>query len=117
MTATASSRRIVDYLRRLMSGGLSHVTMEYLPEARHNNGFRTRLIPVVQEFHAALDYRARADCRLAALRSSSMRPCALSAAWSRRGSVLHEDPTYIGTILSYWKDQLEQEIAENTEKA
>jgi AcrR family transcriptional regulator len=62
MTATASSRQIVDYLRRLMSGGLSHVTMEYLPEARHNNGFRIRLIPVVQEFHAALDCRARGPC-------------------------------------------------------
>jgi hypothetical protein len=45
---------IADFLWRLMSGGLFCVTMEYLPEARHNEEFR-RLLPVVRQFHDALD--------------------------------------------------------------
>ncbi len=31
---------VVDYLWRMMAAGLFYVTMEYLPEARHNPGFR-----------------------------------------------------------------------------
>lgn len=114
MTASASSREIVDYLWRLMAGGLFYTTMEYLPEARHNDAFRTRLIPVVQAFHAAIDQiwhhlsrtRGLAPERAQIMLNATM--CLIRGMVAQ--SVLRDDPTYYDAILSYWKDQLEKEI-------
>ena len=55
MERGGSSDEIVDYIWRMMDDRLFYVTMEYLPEARHNPDFRAELIPTVREFHAGLD--------------------------------------------------------------
>ncbi|UTD30426.1 TetR/AcrR family transcriptional regulator [Bradyrhizobium sp. WD16] len=109
-----SSREIVDYLWNLMAGGLFYTTMEYLPEARHNHGFRTRLIPVVQEFHAAIDQtwqhlsqrRGLSPTRAETMLNATM--CLIRGMVAQ--SVLRDDPAYFEAILSYWKEQLEREI-------
>lgn len=109
-----SSREIVDYLWNLMAGGLFYTTMEYLPEARHNDGFRTRLIPVVQEFHAAIDQtwqhlsqrRGLSPTRAETMLNATM--CLIRGMVAQ--SVLRDDPAYFEAILSYWKEQLEREI-------
>ena len=120
MATTASGRQIVDHLWRLMSGGLFYVTMEYLPEARHNDGFRARLIPVVQQFHAALDQIWRHLSRTRGLPTDRAQVILNATMCLIRGmvaqSILRDDPAYFEAILSYWKDQLEKEITETTEK-
>jgi AcrR family transcriptional regulator len=50
-----STDEIVDFLWRIMNDRLFYVTMEFLPEARHNGDFRESIIPVVKEFHAGLN--------------------------------------------------------------
>lgn len=55
MERGGSSDEIVDYIWRMMDDRLFYVTMEYLPEARHNPDFRADLIPMVKDFHAGLD--------------------------------------------------------------
>lgn len=119
-TASASSREIVDYLWRLMVGGLFYTTMEYLPEARHNDGFRIRLIPVVQEFHAAIDQIWRHLSQTHGLAPERAQIMLNATMCLIRGmvaqSVLRDDPTYYDAILSYWKDQLKREIEASPRK-
>ena len=50
-----SSDEIVDYIWTVMSDRLFYVTLEYLPEARHNPDFKADLVPVVRDFHAGPD--------------------------------------------------------------
>jgi AcrR family transcriptional regulator len=105
---------IADFLWRLMSGGLFYVTMEYLPEARHNEEFRRRLLPVVRQFHDALDNVWMRLSDASALGWDQAKVILNTTRCVMRGmvaqSVLRRDPAYYGQILGYWKDHLRREI-------
>lgn len=98
---------IIDYLWRMMADGLFYVTMEYLPEARHNDEFRESLIPVVQEFHRGLDaiWNAFADrqglesARTAMLFNMTM--CLIRGMIAQ--TILRDDPAYYADMLAEWK--------------
>ena len=101
---------IVDYLWEIMSDGLFYMTMEYLPEARHNAVFRARLIPVVQEFHGGLDaiwqaYAAHTrhdGGRTAMLFNMTM--CLIRGMIAQ--TILRDDPGYYRAMLAEWKSVL-----------
>lgn len=105
-----SSDEIVDYLWRIMSDRLFYVTMEYLPEARHNAQFKARLIPVVREFHDGLDAvwtalaeRTGADPhRVGVVMNATM--CLIRGMIAQ--TVLRDDPPYYAELLSFWKAQI-----------
>jgi AcrR family transcriptional regulator len=107
---------IVEHLWAIMSDGLFYITMEYLPEARHNLAFKERLIPVVQRFHDALDavWAHIADTislppdRAKVMLNATM--CLIRGMVAQ--SVLRNEPDYFSKILAYWKQHLRTELAE-----
>ncbi|QTL04093.1 TetR/AcrR family transcriptional regulator [Aquabacter sp. L1I39] len=111
-----SSDEIVDYIWQMMSDRLFYVTMEYLPEARHNDEFKDRLIPVVKKFHAGLDavWMALADRRGAD--AAHTRTVMNTTMCLVRGmiaqTVLREDPAYYREMLSFWKTQVAAQFPE-----
>lgn len=101
---------VVDYLWPMMAGGLFYTTLEYLPEARHNDAFREQLLPVVQDFHAALDtiwtrlaesHRVAPEQVRIAMNASM---CLIRGMIAQ--TVLRDDPAYYGEMLNYWKAHL-----------
>jgi AcrR family transcriptional regulator len=50
-----SADGIVGAISRLMSGRSCRVAMEYMPEARHDEDFRSKVVPTVKESHEGLD--------------------------------------------------------------
>jgi AcrR family transcriptional regulator len=110
-----STDEVVDYLwPMMMDEGLFYVTLEYLPEARHNPGFRAQLLPVVQDFHAALDtiwsrlserYGVPAE-RIRVTMNATM--CLIRGMIAQ--TVLREDPAYFRQILDYWKAHLRESL-------
>ncbi|KGD94048.1 MULTISPECIES: TetR/AcrR family transcriptional regulator [Rhizobium/Agrobacterium group] len=106
-----STDEIVDYLWRVMFDRLFYVTLEYLPEARHNEGFRAGLIPVVHEFHDRLDaiWTALAAHRQAD--PASVRIVMNATMCLIRGMIAQTvlrpaDSTYYETLLEFWKQQV-----------
>lgn len=102
---------IVDHLWRMMAEGLFYVTMEYLPEARHNLAFRERLRPVVRDFHAALDAIWMRVSSAAGLPPDQARISLNATMCLFRGmiaqTVLRDDPAYYRELLDYWKAHLQ----------
>jgi AcrR family transcriptional regulator len=107
---TMSTDDVVDYLWPMMAGGLFYTTLEYLPEARHNDGFREQLLPVVQEFHAALDAiwtrLAESHCVPAAQARVAMNASMCLIRGMIAQTVLRDDPDYYAEMLRYWKAHL-----------
>ncbi|MCQ4160081.1 TetR/AcrR family transcriptional regulator [Roseomonas sp. GC11] len=105
-----STEQVVDYLWRMMAEGLFYVTMEYLPEARHNEAFRARLRPVVREFHAALDAIWDRLSAAAGIPAEQARVSLNATMCLFRGmiaqTVLRDDPAYYAELLDYWKRHL-----------
>ncbi|WP_245263275.1 TetR/AcrR family transcriptional regulator [Azorhizobium doebereinerae] len=116
-----SSDEIVDYIWRMMSDRLFYVTMEYLPEARHNDEFKDRLVPVVKNFHAGLDaiWMALAASRGAdpghtrTVMNASM--CLVRGMIAQ--TVLREDPDYYSEMLAFWKAQVARHFPEKPARA
>ena len=112
--AGGSTDGIVDFIWRMMNDRLFYVTMEYLPEARHNAEFRQRIMPVVKEFHEGLDavWAELADQtgiavdQAGVLMSATM--CLMRGMIAQ--TTVKEDPAYFATILDFWKDRLRQEF-------
>lgn len=111
----ASSDELIDFLWGLMSNRLFHVTLEFLPEARHNAMFRERLVPVVANWHAALDViwndlARRYDVepgRARSLMNATM--CLLRGMIAQ--TILRDDPPYYGRLLEFWKASVRAQIA------
>lgn len=105
-----SSDDIVDYLWALMAGGLFYITLEYLPEARHNAPFRERLLPVVRDFHAALDALWLSVSDAHGLDTAAARIALNTTLCLMRGmvaqSVLKSDADYFADLLAHWKGHL-----------
>jgi len=110
-----SSDEIVDYIWGMMADRLWFVTMEFLPEARHNADFKAQLVPVVRDFHAGLDaiWVALADrtgvdpAKVRTIMNATM--CLVRGMLSQ--TILRSDPTYYKTLLSFWKSQIRQHFA------
>ncbi|WP_439549224.1 TetR/AcrR family transcriptional regulator [Falsiroseomonas sp.] len=101
---------LVDYLWDMMASGLFQVTMEFLPEARHNAPFRERLLPVVREFHAALDASWTRLSAVAGIPQEEAQVSLNATMCLIRGmiaqNVLRNDPAYYAAMLAWWKRQL-----------
>ncbi|TPQ47745.1 TetR/AcrR family transcriptional regulator [Prosthecomicrobium hirschii] len=105
-----SSDEIVDYIWRMMSDRLFYVTMEFLPEARHNADFKARLIPVVRAFHAGLDAIWTALAARSGVDPDRTRTAMNASMCLVRGmiaqTVIRDDPLYYTGLLDFWKTQL-----------
>lgn len=113
MARGGSSDEIVDYAWRMMDDRLFYVTMEYLPEARHNPDFRADLIPTVKEFHAGLDAVWTALAARAGTDPDHTRVVMNATMCLVRGMISQtvlrpNDPTYYGDLLDFWKQQVRQ---------
>ncbi|WP_138466720.1 TetR/AcrR family transcriptional regulator [Poseidonocella sp. HB161398] len=105
-----SADQIVDYLWETMADGLFYVTLEYLPEARHNKALHAHLVPVVQEFHGGLDaiWAVLAEKEgIEAKRAKmllNMTMCLFRGMIAQ--TILRDDPDYYAEMLKEWKAQL-----------
>lgn len=118
MERGGSSDEIVDYIWRMMSDRLFYVTMEYLPEARHNPEFKAELIPTVREFHAGLDAIWTALASRTGVESDHVRTVMNTTMCLVRGmiaqTVLRDDPPYFEQMLGFWKQQVRQQFPTQT---
>jgi len=110
-----SSDEIVDYIWRMMDDRLFYVTMEFLPEARHNDDFRAQLIPTVREFHAGLDAIWTALAVRAGTDPDHTRTVMNATMCLVRGMISQtvlrpNDPTYYDGMLQFWKGQVRQQF-------
>ncbi len=114
MQRGGSSDEIVDYIWRMMSDRLFYVTMEYLPEARHNPSFRADLVPVVREFHAGLDAIWTALAARTGVDPDHVRVVMNATMCLVRGmisqTILRTDPEYYGDMLRFWKQQVRRQF-------
>ncbi|MDI7864687.1 TetR/AcrR family transcriptional regulator [Rhizobiaceae bacterium n13] len=101
---------IVDYIWQFMSDRLFYVTMEYLPETRHNADFKDRLIPVVRRFHAGLDAIWSALARKRGVPEDHARIVMNATMCIVRGmiaqTILRDDQEYYAQMLAFWKDEV-----------
>ncbi len=115
-TRGGSSDEIVDYIWQMMSDRLFYVTMEYLPEARHNDEFKDSLIPVVKNFHAGLDAIWLALAARRGADPTHTRTVMNATMCLVRGmiaqTVLREDPAYYAELLGFWKAQIRQHFSD-----
>lgn len=106
---------IIDYLWRLMADGLFYMTLEYLPEMRHNALFKTRLVPVIQGFHSSLNEiwamisrRYDADPKHAEIALNATM-CLFRGTLAQ--TIVRSDTDYFDEILSMWRHLLRQMFA------
>jgi AcrR family transcriptional regulator len=113
-----SSDEIVDYIWRMMSDRLFYVTMEYLPEARHNDAFRADLVPMVRDFHAGLDAVWNALALRTGVDPDHARIVMNTTMCLVRGmiaqTILRQDARYYADMLSFWKAQMRQHFPAET---
>jgi AcrR family transcriptional regulator len=111
----ASVDELVDFLWGIMANRLFYVTLEYLPEARHNDMFRERLVPVVSDWHAALDgiwnelslrYRLPPG-EARSLMNATM--CVVRGMIAQ--TILRDDPRYYADLLEFWKASIRTRLA------
>src|SRR6478609_5211813 len=109
MERGGSSDEIVDYIWRMMDDRLFYVTMEYLPEARHNPDFRAELIPTVREFHEGLnsvwaELAGQVGVEVEhALVLMNATMCLIRGMIAQ--SATRDDPAYFDALLDFWKEQ------------
>lgn len=99
--------RFLDNLWRMYSGRLLFVTIEHITEARHNEALRGSLIPVVREFHKALDATWREFFQGTSLSRDQVEVVLNATTCLFRGmgvqTVLRNDPAYYEGLLAHWK--------------
>ncbi len=97
----------LDNLWRMYSGRLLFVTIEHITEARHNEALRESLIPVVREFHKALDATWREFFQGTSLSRAEVEVVLNTTTCLFRGmgiqTVLRNDPAYYESLLAHWK--------------
>nr|WP_281434982.1 TetR/AcrR family transcriptional regulator [Rhizobium lemnae] len=105
-----STDEIVDYIWQFMSDRLFYVTMEYLPETRHNADFKARLVPVVKRFHAGLDAIWSALARQKGAPEDHTRLVMNTTMCVVRGmiaqTILRDDQGYYAQMLTFWKSEV-----------
>lgn len=102
--------RFLDELWAMFRGQLFLVTLEHVTEARHNLPLREKLIPVVKDFHAALDAIWREFFRASGLDEAQLETTLNATLCLLRGmgvqTVLRDDPAYYQRLLAWWKAEL-----------
>ncbi|MGF3025522.1 TetR/AcrR family transcriptional regulator [Methylobacterium aquaticum] len=105
-----TSDLVVDYLWDLMAGGLYYVTLEYLPQLRHNPTFKGRMIPVVREFHQALDEVWTILAETEGIEPERARATLTLTMAMIRGmvaqTIVRDDEPYFRSLLDFWKASL-----------
>lgn len=101
---------VIDYLWELMTSGLYYTTLEYLPELRHNASFKARMIPVVKEFHSALDEVWATLARPEGIDPDRARVMLNTTMCLIRGmvqqTIVRDDADYFRELLAFWKASL-----------
>lgn len=112
---TTSSDELIDYLYRVMSNRLYYVTLEYLPEARHNAAFRQRLVPVVSRWHGALDLIWGELMQRYGMSVEAGRDLLNATMCLLRGmigqTILRDDPPYYRRLLEFWKASVRAQLS------
>lgn len=109
-----STDEVVDFIWSLMTDRLYFVTMEYLPEVRHNRDFKDKVVVVVKEFHAGLEaiWSELAEqfgtdvVRTATVMNATM--CTVRGMIAQSAS--KDDARYFDDLLNYCKEQVAREI-------
>lgn len=109
----AGEMALEDFLDRLWfmySGTLVFVTVEHITEARHNEPLRQRFIPIVKEFHAALDacwsefFKTTNDSGIDPTTVLTLTTCLYRGLSLQQ--VLREDKVYYEKLLEHWKSHV-----------
>lgn len=102
----------VEFLWLLFSDRFFFISLEFINEARTDHELRTRMIPVVRDFHVALDgiweeFVKQAEGQpQATLVALNMTVCLLRGMGVQ--TVLKDDPDYFRAMLETWKVILPQ---------
>lgn len=109
-----TSDQIVDFLWDVMNDRLFPITLEFLPEARHNEPFRERLRPVVSAWHEALDRIWTDLAARYAVEPEFVRILMNGTMCLIRGmiaqTVVRNDPPYFAKLLDFWKRDVEDQL-------
>ena len=105
----------LDRIWEMFRGRLFLVTLEHVTEARHNAPLRARLVPVVRDFHRALDEIWRRYFERAGLSESEIETTLNATLCLMRGmglqTVLRDDPPYFARLLEWWKAEMTRLLA------
>jgi AcrR family transcriptional regulator len=112
MAASVSRNEIgldafIDWLHQLFSGRFFYLSVEFINGSRTDAELRARMIPVVREFHEALDEIWRGFCEPTDLSAQeaavvlNMTLCLLRGMGIQ--TVLRQDPAYFKRLLDAWK--------------
>jgi AcrR family transcriptional regulator len=100
----------LDRLWEMFRGRLLLVTLEHVTAARHSPTLKQRLVPVVREFHGALDAIWRDFFRASGLPPAEIETSLNATLCLLRGmgvqTVLREDPAYYAGLIAWWKAEL-----------
>ncbi|MFC7738507.1 TetR/AcrR family transcriptional regulator [Roseomonas sp. GCM10028921] len=109
-----SSDELVDYIWRMINDRLFYVTVEYLPEARHNSGFRHGIMLAVKEFHEGLNTVWRDLAEKSGVEVERALVLMNATVGLMRGMIaqttVKDDPSYFATLLAFRKDQVQREF-------
>ncbi|SIT02162.1 TetR/AcrR family transcriptional regulator [Paracoccus saliphilus] len=107
----------VEFLWQMFSGRFFYISLEFINEARTDAELRERMIPVVRDFHAALDgiwgeFEKQADGLPQSTRVAlNMTVCLVRGMGVQ--TVLKDDPDYFRSMLEAWKSILPQLLRSN----
>lgn len=107
----------VEFLWQMFSGRFFYISLEFINEARTDAELRERMIPVVRDFHAALDgiwgeFEKQADGLPQSTRVAlNMTVCLVRGMGVQ--TVLKDDPDYFRSMLEAWKTILPQLLRSN----
>lgn len=112
-----SLEEFVEFLWKLFSGRFFYISLEFINEARTDAELRDRMIPVVQDFHTALDsiwaeFEKQADGMPRATRVVLNLTICLMRGMGVQ-TVLKDDPDYFRSMLEAWKAILPQLLQDN----
>ncbi len=102
----------LDRLWVMFSGRLFLITLEHVTEARHNDVLHGKLVPLVKDFHGALDGIWRTFFRASGLPDAEIGTALNATLCLLRGmgvqTVLRDDTPYYRALLGFWKRQLNE---------
>lgn len=101
---------LIDFLWDLMSDGLYYVTLEYLPETRHNDEFRRKIGPTAKEFHRSLNEVWESVSLPLGLDPETASVMLNATMCFIRGmmaqTVFRNDAAYFEEMISFWKKKV-----------
>lgn len=107
-----SLEEFVDFLWMIFSGRFFYISLEFINEARTDPDLRSRMIPVVQDFHTALDgiwseFEKRDNDQPRSTDVALKLTVCLVRGMGVQ-TVLKDDPAYFKSLLEAWKTVLPQ---------